>query len=159
MWWGPANIGPRRVGCVRWFQPSAPSSDLRDVLTCVWNAAALGRHELIPDGCIELLWIDGGGTWLCGPDTHSWGFALAPGTAISGVRFRPGAAADILRLDAHEVRDVRVALTDVLGSRAGTYDRRLSDATGPAERASVLEDLVRASAGDAGRGRLPSSPR
>jgi AraC-like DNA-binding protein len=129
---------------VRWFQPSAPSPDLGDVLSCVWSAAALGRHELIPDGCIELLWIDGGGGWLCGPDTRSWAFDLAPGTEISGVRFRPGAAADALDLDAHEVRDVRVALTDLLGSRAGrTLAERLSDAPGPAERTAVLEDFVR----------------
>ena len=128
---------------MRWFQPSVPSPDLREVLSCVWSAAALGHHELIPDGCIELLWIDGGGMWLCGPDTRSWAFDLAPGTAISGVRFRPGAA-DALDLNALDVRDLRVAVTDLFGSRAGrTLDERLSDAVGPAERTTVLEDLVR----------------
>ena len=136
---------------MRWFEPSAPSPDLRDVLACVWSAAALGRHDLIPDGSIELLWIDGGGTWLCGPDTHSWAFDLPPGTAISGVRFRPGAAAAVLGLDAHAVRDVRVALSDLLGSSAGRIlDERLADAAGPAARTTVLEDLVRARTSDGG---------
>jgi AraC-like DNA-binding protein len=141
------------VGFVRWFQPSAPSPDLRDVLACVWSAAARGRHQLIPDGSLELLWIDGGGTWLCGPDTHSWAFHLPHGTAISGVRFRPGAAADVLGLDAHEVRDARVALSDLLGSRTGRIlGERLSHAAGPARRTSVLEDVVRARRNDLGPG-------
>jgi AraC-like DNA-binding protein len=138
---------------VRWFQPSAPSPDLGDVLACVWSAAARGRHQLIPDGSVELLWIDGGGTWLCGPDTHSWGFDLPPGTVISGVRFRPGAAADGLGLDAHHVRDVRVALSDLLGSRAArTLGQRLADAASSAARTTVLEDVVRARRSDLGPG-------
>ena len=138
---------------MRWFQPSAPSLDLGDVLACVWSAVARGRHELIPDGSVELLWIDGGGTWLCGPDTHSWAFHLPPGTAISGVRFRPGAAADVLGLDAHEARDIRVALSDVLGSRAGRIlAQRLCDAGDPTARTTVLEDLVRARMNERGLG-------
>ena len=138
---------------MRWFEPSAPSPDLGDVLSCVWSAAARGRHELIPDGSVELLWIDGGGTWLCGPDTHSWAFDLPPGTGISGVRFRPGAAADVLGVHAHEVRDIRVALSDVLGSRAGRIlAERLEEAGGPAARTTVLEDLIRARMHERGPG-------
>ena len=130
---------------MRWFQPSAPSPDLGAVLACVWSAAARGRHQLIPDGSVELLWIDGGGTWLCGPDTHSWAFHLPQGTVMSGVRFRPGAAADVLGVDVHEVRDLRVALSDLLGSKAERIlAERLSDAGGPAARTTVFEDLVRA---------------
>src|SRR5262245_14825173 len=129
---------------MRWFAPSAPSPDLGSVLTCRWSATSAGQHELIPDGSIELLWIDGGGTWVCGPDTHGWGFDLPAGTAISGLRFRPGAAAAVLGLDACAVRDVRVPLADVLSARADRIlAERLADAAGPAERLVVLEDVVR----------------
>ena len=129
---------------MRWFTPSAPSPDLSSVLACRWSATSAGRHELIPDGSIELLWIDGAGTWLCGPDTHSWGFDRRPGTAISGVRFRPGAGAAVLGLDAGAVRDVRVPLADVVGARADRIlSERLADAAGTAERLAVLEDVVR----------------
>jgi AraC-like DNA-binding protein len=129
---------------MRWFAPAAPSPDLGSLLACRWSATSAGRHELIPDGSIELLWIDGGGTWLCGPDTCGWGFDLPPGTAISGVRFRPGAAAAVLRLDACAVRDVRVPLADVLGAKTDRIlSERLADAAEPAGRLSVLEDAVR----------------
>jgi AraC-like DNA-binding protein len=129
---------------VRWFEPFAPSPDLGDVLAYRWSAISAGRHELIPDGSVDLLWIEGGGTWLCGPDTHAWAFDLRPGTAISGLRFRPGAAASVLGLDASEVRDARVALADVLGTRADRIlSARLADAAGPRERMTLFEDLVR----------------
>jgi AraC-like DNA-binding protein len=129
---------------MRWFAPSAPSPDLGSVLVCQWSATSAGRHELIPDGSIELLWIEGGGAWLCGPDTHGWGFDLPAGTAMSGVRFRPGAGAAVLGLDACAVRDVRVPLADVLGGQTDRIaSERLAEAGGPAERLLVLDDLVR----------------
>jgi AraC-like DNA-binding protein len=130
---------------VRWFRPSASSPDLHGVLACRWTATSAGRHELIPDGCLDLLWIEGGGTWLCGPDTRGWAFDLPAGTAMSGVRFRPGAAAGVLRVDACEVRDLRVALADLLDSSAHrVLTERLENAAGPSRRLTVLEDFVRA---------------
>jgi AraC-like DNA-binding protein len=130
---------------MRWFVPSAPSPDLETLLACQWSATSAGRHELIPDGSIELLWIEGGGgAWLCGPDTHGWGFDLPAGTAMSGVRFRPGAGAAVLGLDACAVRDVRLPLADVLGAATDRIvAERLAEAGGPAERRRVLESLVR----------------
>jgi AraC-like DNA-binding protein len=128
---------------VRWFRPSASAPDLRDVLACRWTATSAGHHELIPDGCLDLLWIDGGGTWLCGPDTRSWAFDLPPGTAMSGVRFRPGAAAGVLRVDACELRDVRVALADLLESSVHRILTERLEAAGPTRRLTVLEEFVR----------------
>lgn len=119
------------------------------MLACRWTATSAGRHELIPDGCLDLLWIDGGGTWICGPDTRSWGFDLPPGTAMSGVRFRPGAAGAALRVDASELRDVRVALADLLGSGADRIlSERLDGAAGSGQRLRVLEDFVRSRCGE-----------
>jgi AraC-like DNA-binding protein len=129
---------------MRWFAPSAPSPDLASVLACQWSATSAGRHELIPDGSVELLWIEGGGMWLCGPDTHGWGFDLPPGTLMNGLRFRPGAAAAHLGLDASAIRDVRVPLADVLGARSGRIAaERMAEAGGPDERLIVLADLAR----------------
>jgi hypothetical protein len=107
----------------------------RAFATC--SPAAGWRRQRVatthPGRLLRLLWIDGGGTWLCGPDTRSWAFDLPPGTAMSGVRFRPGAAADVLSVDACELRDVRVALADLLGSSAHrALAERLEGAAGPA---------------------------
>ena len=137
---------------MRWFQPFAASADLGDVLACRYVATTDGRHDLIPDGCMDLLWVDGVGTVLCGPDTRGWSFELPPGTAAAGVRFRPGAAAGVFRLEAAEIRDVRVDLADLLGGRQGRLvGERLSAAEDPLERVGVLEELVRRRTDDADR--------
>lgn len=78
-------------------------------------ATTAGRHHLIPDVCMDLLWIDGVGLRLCGPDSQAWSFELTPGTAVAGIRFRPGAAAGLFRIDALDVRDQRIDGAALIG--------------------------------------------
>ena len=128
----------------RWFEPFAAPPDLQVRLACRYAATADGRHDLIPDGCMDLLWIEGRGVVLCGPDTRAWSFELPPGTPVVGVRFRPGAGPGVFHVDAVELRDERVALDDLLGQRlARVLDQRLGDAADPIARLGVLEQLVR----------------
>ncbi|WP_030900890.1 helix-turn-helix domain-containing protein [Streptomyces sp. NRRL F-5126] len=113
----------------------------------VWRRAAGpgGPRPVLPDGCMDLLWIDGA-LLVAGPDTraHSAGLALASGCA--GVRLPPGAAPALLGVDAHELRDLRVPLADVWQARRA---RPLADrvrAAGPSRtgvpEAAALEALV-----------------
>jgi len=144
----------------RWFRTAAPSAATVAVLECVWWARAAGEHRLVPDGCMDLLWLPGpsgrGSAWLCGPDTHSWSFSLPPGTPIAGVRFRAGAAPSVFRVAADSLRDRRARVEDLLGARA---ERALLDriehveADAGSTRATVLEAWVtrRAGAGSAAR--------
>lgn len=126
-----------------WFEPFAASAGLGDVLACRYVASTAGRHDLLPDGCVDLLWIEGAGVVLCGPDTHAWSFELPAGTAVAGVRFRPGAAPGVLRLDAVEMRDERIGLGDLIGSRqARTLGEQIAAAEDPHARTGLLEDLV-----------------
>ena len=128
----------------RWFEPFAAPPDLQVRLACRYAATADGRHDLIPDGCMDLLWIEGRGVVLCGPDTRAWSFELPPGTPVVGVRFRPGAGPAVFHVDAIELRDERVALDDLLGHRlARVLDQRLGEAADPIARLGVLEQLVR----------------
>ncbi|MDA8371086.1 MAG: helix-turn-helix transcriptional regulator [Nocardiopsaceae bacterium] len=127
-----------------WYEPSAPAADLsRDVVT-VWSARIEGRHRLVPDGCVDVLWIDNGKALVCGPETAAWSFALPPGTRAVGVRFRVGRAGSALGLDTPDARDRRVAVEDVLGSKA---QRRLVEEVGaaaePGARIRALQNHVR----------------
>jgi len=134
---------------MRWFEPFTVSPGLDDVLACRYLASTAGRHDLIPDGCMDLLWIDGRGLVLCGPDTRAWSFELPRGIAVAGIRFRPGAAAGVFRLDAVEIRDERVGLADLLGSREERIlTDRIEAAADPLTRVDLLEDLVRRRRGD-----------
>jgi AraC-like DNA-binding protein len=127
----------------RWFRPSAASPATRSLLDCRWSASTEGRHLLVPDGSMDIVWIEGRGMWLCGPDTASWTFELPARTACVGIRFRPGAAASVLRVDAPDVVDRRVPLDALIGSRAARIvDEQIHAADDPAARMAQLEHLV-----------------
>lgn len=126
------------MGVRPWYLERAPARDLAGTLACVWRAEVGGTRRLIPDGCLDLLWIDDGSLWLCGPETRAWSFTLPARTEAVGVRFRPGVAAAVLDLDASELLDTRVRLDhDGLANRVG-------EAAGAGARVRVLEEHVRA---------------
>ena len=122
-----------------------PPADLDPALACTWQARVGGRHRLIPDGCVDVLWLDDGTLTVCGPELRSWSFTLPPGTEAVGVRFRPGAAAGALRVPMSELRDQRVALDDVVGAAGARWlGDRLADGTGePRRQRQAFEGFVR----------------
>lgn len=127
-----------------WFQPYAPSGDLAHVLECRYVARAAGRHDLIPDGAMDLVWVQGRGVVLCGPDTVGWSFDMAAGRPMAGVRFRPGAAGAVLGVDAASLVDRRVPLDDLLGAATNRLlVERLEAAQTDGARMEAIEDVVR----------------
>lgn len=128
----------------RWFRPSAPPADLGRLLVCRYVALAHGHHDLVPDGCMDLLWREGGGVVLCGPDTIGWGFDAARPTPVVGIRFRPAAAPPLLRIEARELVDRQIPVADVLGGGvARRLDEQLAEAADGRARLGVLERLAR----------------
>ena len=100
-----------------WYTPQSVAPDLSDILVCGWTACAEGEHLLVPDACMDVLWIRGVGIRVCGPETAAWSFTLPPGTRSVGVRFRPGSASPMLRTSASELRDSRADLSTVTDAR------------------------------------------
>lgn len=127
-----------------WYSPTPVAPDLAGALVCAWSANAEGRHLLVPDGCVDVLWIAGVGVRVCGPETAAWSFTLPPGSESFGIRFRPGAAPHVLRTSAAQIRDIRVSLDDVLGSAAErVLVDRLEHAADTPERLTILQDTGR----------------
>jgi AraC-like DNA-binding protein len=139
------------TGAETWCWEGPAAADLAEDLACAWHAEAGGPpRTLIPDACMDLLWISNGTTWLCGPETSSWTFELPPGTSAVGVRFRPAAAAAILRLDARDVSNARVRIDELWGSAVGRrVQERLDEAATPGDRIALLIDVVRRHADEA----------
>ncbi|MFC3998193.1 helix-turn-helix domain-containing protein [Nocardiopsis sediminis] len=126
-----------------WYSPSPVAPDLAPDLVTGWTARIEGTHRLVPDGCVDVLWIDNGRVVVCGPETAAWSFRLPRGTEAVGVRFRPGRAGAVLGFDTAGVRDRRIPLEDALGGRAQRLlSERLGDAA-PEARAGILEEHVR----------------
>ncbi|MFN0026645.1 MAG: AraC family transcriptional regulator, partial [Acidimicrobiales bacterium] len=59
-----------------WYEPIAVPAPLDRVLVCAWTAQPSGRHRLVPDACVDALWLSDGSVWVCGPEVTSWTFEL-----------------------------------------------------------------------------------
>jgi AraC-like DNA-binding protein len=126
------------------YAERAPAAGLAGHLRCSWTRRTGGSGSVLPDGCLDLMWISGE-LVVAGPDTMAARSEFAAGTEIAAVRFRPGAAPAVLGVPASALRDLRVPLAE-LWPAAGTLARRVGAA---ADRVAVLEDAVRRRLADA----------
>jgi hypothetical protein len=136
-----------------------PSAALSRYLLCTWcQAIAPGattyRHRVLPDGCIDLVWIGDAPPVVVGPATSSVIVPLAPRTVVVGARIRPGYADVLLGFSAHEALNREIPLADVWGRAALELTERVQARSSPAAKRAELDGgLVRfgasASAGDA----------
>ena len=101
------------VGYTEWAAPAA----LRGDVACLWaqvNDSSAERAGLVlPDGCTDLIWEQGRGTYVAGPDTGPVATTMAAGVVILGVRFRPSAGGPALGIPLSELRDLRANLADL----------------------------------------------
>lgn len=137
------------------YREQAPPVALRPAVTCVW-ARIVPRSEgaevlVLPDGCCDLIWAQGRGVFVAGPDTGPAPEETAPGAVLVGVRFAPGAGGPALGLPLSELRDQRIDAAD-LGSGPGTLLARVPGGLPPREALRTLVtlagDMVAGSAAD-----------
>lgn len=133
---------PVLAGATGEYGEVRPAAALEEHFRCVWSNALAGhgrgRLAVVPDGCVDITWIDGELT-VAGPDVVANVSPLDPGSTVIGIRFHPGAAARWLGLPMSELVGARVALRDFWGARAGEIARRIGDAASTAERMNALE--------------------
>ncbi|MFE7119139.1 helix-turn-helix domain-containing protein [Streptomyces sp. NPDC057654] len=98
----------------------------------VWTrTAAEEPGRVLPDGCVDLLWMDGR-LVVAGPDTRAHLPSQAPGDRCVGLRFAPGTGPPLLGVPAHELRDRRVPLAELWpGREVRRLTERLADAPLP----------------------------
>lgn len=125
-------------GYAEWRAPAA----LRGAVACLWAGIVPGDADretlVLPDGCSDLIWEQGVGCYVAGPDTGPAPSTSKAGTVIVGVRFRPSAGGGLLGVPLSEIRDQRVALADLVPAAA----RRLPATLDPALAAGRLLDTV-----------------
>jgi AraC-like DNA-binding protein len=110
----------------------------------VWaNVAGPDGHveRVLPDGCADVVWIEGEGIVVAGPATREVLVDIPAGSAALGVRFGPGAAGAALGVAAHNLRDRTVALEDVWGAAATELAERMAGAP-PTGRLALLAAAV-----------------
>ena len=101
-------------------------------------------QRVLPDGCMDLLWAEGG-LLVAGPDTSAHLATVPAGTGYVGLRFAPGAGPAVLGVPASALRDLRVPLQDVwplalVRRLVGLID----GAADAADRGAALERIAQA---------------
>lgn len=103
----------------------------------------LGEHRRLDlfaaDGITRL---DVGAAFISGPHASSYVSAIAPGTEMLAVHFRPGGAYPICGLPLHELANANVALESVWGADGAHLHERLRDAKTTDERFALLEHFL-----------------
>lgn len=94
------------------YREFPPPTALRDLVECAWVVEGPPAPvRVLPDGCMDLISMDGR-IVVAGPDTTA-SVTLRGAEPFVGLRFRPGVLPRLLGVPASEVRDTRVALTDL----------------------------------------------
>jgi len=111
-----------------------PPSVLAPWLACFWERKADGGPpvRVLPDGCIDIVWIEGLGTRVVGPNTTAFAVSLRPGTRVVGARLRPGATASLLGVAAESLLDVRIPVAEVLADEGRRLAARIEEGPDPA---------------------------
>ncbi|MEU9955066.1 AraC family transcriptional regulator [Streptomyces sp. NPDC050982] len=111
---------------------------LLPVVACLWRNDTLvdGTERVVPDGCVDLVWLGDGPPLVVGPDTGPvlW---KPTGVPTCGVRLRQGSAGNVLGLPASAVRDLQVPLTEVW-PEAGALSEQVATAGDTAECLRLL---------------------
>jgi AraC-like DNA-binding protein len=129
-------------GYAEWEAPAA----LRGLVACLWARVVPDADDrpalVIPDACSDLIWEQGVGAYVAGPDTRPVWTETRPGTVFVGVRFRPAAGGQVLGLPLSELRDRRVPLADLRPGGALCLPATLCLTLSPAEAAARILDLA-----------------
>jgi hypothetical protein len=77
------------------YREFRPPAGLEAAVACLWeNDAKQGRvQRVVPDGCLDLIWLADRELVIAGPDTGPRFVTLPARTRSSGIRLRPGPAA------------------------------------------------------------------
>jgi AraC-like DNA-binding protein len=105
-------------GYTEWLAPAA----LRGAVACLWAQVTTEDGDraglVLPDGCTDLIWEQGRGAFVAGPDTGPVPTTMMAGTVVLGIRFRPSAGGPALGIPLSELRDQRVDLAELRPSAA-----------------------------------------
>jgi len=132
-------------GYTEWSAPAA----LRHAVACAWaqvtDSSAERTGLVLPDGCADLIWEQGRGAYVAGPDTGPVATTMAAGAIVLGVRFRPSVGGPALGIPLSELRDLRADLADLRPAQA----RQLTAALDPEIAAAQMLDMTAALVADA----------
>ena len=136
------------------YTEHAPPAGLAPWVECIWERYDDGIPiRVLPDGCIDVVWIQGAGAHFVGANSVAFMVALTPGAHAIGARMHPGAAAALLRdvVQPEALRDAEVGLGSLWPGDGERLDEALTAAVDPVAelRRGLLGQAARAAAPEA----------
>lgn len=134
------------------YREQPPPAGLLPSVACLWarvvGPGAGDVTAVLPDACVDLIWEQGRGVFVAGPDTGPAPSVSPAGTVLAGLRFAPGAAGPALGLPMSELLNQRVDAADLGTGPATVLARALPGSLAPAQALRVLAELTGAMTGD-----------
>ncbi len=127
------------------YRELPPRAELRDLLACRWeqHVAPAREQRVVPDGCVDVVWVAGRELIVAGPATAAMMARLPAGSTTVGLRFATGAAAGPLGLPLTELRDGRAPLSDLWGAAAvAPLEAALAEAGSATAQLDLLEQAL-----------------
>ncbi|HYZ28028.1 MAG TPA: AraC family transcriptional regulator [Thermoleophilaceae bacterium] len=103
------------VDLVPGYRELPPPSTVREVVDCLWVRVTQAGDEVrvLPDASADIVWRQGVGTTLVGPDTSAKLLTYDESAVVVGMRLRPGAAGSVVGVPLEQVRDLRVDVAEI----------------------------------------------
>lgn len=126
------------------YRELAPPPSLVTHLVCTWTASISDGsmdycHRVLPDGCVDIVWVNDTAPVVAGPATHACLVCYPPRSIVVGVRCRPGLAADLLGIPAPALLNQEVPLRDVCAHLAAPLSSPVAEQRSIARKLAVVE--------------------
>jgi AraC-like DNA-binding protein len=130
------------------YREYLPPRDLQSHVACTWVRIVADVHPrtanpIIPDGCVDVITYGCEPPQVAGPATETQWVDLPPQTVVTGIRFLPAAARDVLHTPVDLLRNSRVDLTAVCDRHGVALTRSLEAADVPASRRALMAEWTR----------------
>ena len=137
--------------------PPKPISEYREFMApallatnflCFWTQTIIGsrgvyEHRVLPDGCIDIVFINDEPPVVAGPWTVSFVARLAAGSHITGARLHPGHASCLLGIPASELLNQVIPIAAVKGAVQNLrFEKVMEQPSAPARRSALAEALM-----------------
>lgn len=131
------------------YREFAPPPSLANYLLCTWQQSTSAKtvphhHLVLPDGCIDIVWVHDRPPFIAGPATRPEIATLPERSLIFGARLRPGLAPSLLGVPADELLNLDVPLSQVSPHLANGLHEAVTEERSIAGRLQAIERLLTA---------------
>src|SRR5262249_5552962 len=114
---------------------------------CFWNQTIIGSqgvydHRVLPDGCIDIVFINDEPPVVVGLCNVSFVARLASGTSITGARLHLGRTSCLLFIPASELLNQSIPIADVKGAVQNMRFEKVIQQSNTAARRRALAEVL-----------------